>query len=69
MRVTCELLGNSFDLPAEPRRVVCLVSAATETLAELGCRDRLIGVSPYCSRYVEHLAAPVVGDYVKGRPR
>ena len=65
MRVTCELLGNSFDLPAEPRRVVCLVSAATETLAELGCRDRLIGVSPYCSRYVEHLAAPVVGDYVK----
>lgn len=68
MKVSCELLGNSFDLAAAPRRIVSLVSAATETLAELGCRDRLVGVSPYCSRYVRQLAAPVVGDYVQADP-
>lgn len=65
MRIACELLGNSFELPAAPRRIVSLVSAATETVAHLGGLDRLVGVSPYCSRYVPGLAAPVVGDYVK----
>jgi iron complex transport system substrate-binding protein len=65
MRITCELLGNSFELPAAPRRIISLVSAATETVAQLGGLDRLVGVSPYCSRYVPGLAAPVVGDYVR----
>jgi ABC-type Fe3+-hydroxamate transport system substrate-binding protein len=65
VKISCELLGNSFELAGTPRRIVSLVSAATETLADLGCRERLIGVSPYCSRYVEHLGAPVVGDYVR----
>lgn len=31
----------------------------------LGATDRLIGVSPYCARYVADLDAPVVGDYVR----
>jgi len=65
MKIACELLGNSFELPAAPRRIVSLVSAATETVAQLGGPDRLVGVSPYCSRYVPGLAAPVVGDYLK----
>ncbi|MHB8836616.1 MAG: ABC transporter substrate-binding protein [Candidatus Methylomirabilia bacterium] len=65
MNVACELLGNTFALPAAPRRIVSLVSAATETVALLGGLDRLVGVSPYCSRYVPGLAAPVVGDYLK----
>jgi ABC-type Fe3+-hydroxamate transport system substrate-binding protein len=65
MKISCELLGSSFELPAAPRRIVSLVSAATETVAALGARERLIGVSPYCSRYVAGLQAPVVGDYVK----
>ena len=65
MKVTCELLGSSFELPAAPRRVVSLVSAATETVAELGGRELLVGVSPYCSRYVAGLSAPVVGDYLR----
>lgn len=65
MKIACELLGTSFELPAAPRRIVSLVSAATETVARLGGLDRLVGVSPYCSRYVSDLAAPVVGDYVK----
>ena len=65
MKIACELLGNSFELPAAPRRIVSLVSAATETVAQLGGLDRLVGVSPYCSRYVPGLDAPVVGDYLK----
>lgn len=65
MKITCELLGNAFELPAAPQRIVSLVSAATETVALLGGLDRLVGVSPYCSRYVPGLAAPVVGDYLK----
>ena len=27
--------------------------------------DRIVGVSPYCARYVPDLAAPVVGDYLR----
>ena len=65
MRVSCELLGGSFELPAPPRRIVSLFSGATETVAALGGRDLLVGVSPYCARYVEGLEAPVVGDYVR----
>ena len=65
MKITCELLGNCFELPAAPRRIVSLVSAATETVAQTEGLDRLVGVSPYCSRYVPGLAAPVVGDYVR----
>ena len=65
MKITCELLGNAFELPAAPQRIVSLVSAATETVALVGGLDRLVGVSPYCSRYVPELAAPVVGDYLK----
>ena len=65
MKIACELLGTTFELPAAPRRIVSLVSAATETVAQLGGLDRLVGVSPYCARYVPDLAAPVVGDYVR----
>jgi ABC-type Fe3+-hydroxamate transport system substrate-binding protein len=44
---------------------VSFVSSATETLFELGCGAAVAGVTPYCARYVEGLAAPVVGDYLK----
>ena len=64
MRVTNEILGRTFELTSPPRRIVSLVSAATETIAALGYKDRIVGVSPYCSRYVEGLSAPVVGDYL-----
>ncbi len=68
MHITCEMLKTELDLPAPPRRVVSLVSAATETIATLGCKERLVGVSPYCGRYVTNLDAPVVGDYLKAAP-
>jgi ABC-type Fe3+-hydroxamate transport system substrate-binding protein len=45
--------------------VISFVSSATETLFALGCGDAVVGVTPYCGRYVEALRAPVVGDYLK----
>ncbi|MCX7886041.1 MAG: helical backbone metal receptor [Verrucomicrobiae bacterium] len=64
MRVFCELLGNSLDIQRRPERIISLASGLTETVAELGAMQRLIGVSPYCHRYVHGLVAPVVGDYL-----
>lgn len=64
MRVYCDCLGRSVDLPDRPQRIVSLVSSATEALAAIGCLDRIVGVSSYCSRYVPNLSAPVVGDYL-----
>lgn len=65
MRVHCEALANRFDLPERPERVVSLSSGLTEALFEMGCGDRIAGVSSYCSRYVSDLRAPVVGDYLR----
>lgn len=65
MRVTCPAFGTVLDLDRPPRRVVSFVSSATETLFELGCGGAVVGVTPYCARYVDGLAAPVVGDYLK----
>ncbi len=64
MRVYCDSLGRSVDLPDRPQRIVSLVSSATEALATIGCLDRIAGVSSYCRRYVPNLTAPVVGDYL-----
>ncbi|MDP1831100.1 MAG: helical backbone metal receptor [Geothrix sp.] len=65
MRVTCPVYGTKLDLTSSPRRVISFVSSATETLFALGCGDSVVGVTPYCERYVENLAAPIVGDYLK----
>ena len=56
----------SRNLPdTQPRRVVSFVSSATETLFELGCGDAVVGVTPYCARYVKNLHVPIAGDYLK----
>ncbi|WP_306590410.1 ABC transporter substrate-binding protein [Geothrix sp. 21YS21S-4] len=65
MRVTCPVHGTVLHLDAPPRRVVSFVSSATEALFALGCGDSLVGVTPYCGRYVENLQVPVAGDYLK----
>lgn len=63
MRVSSPVAGSAFDLPPAPR-VVSLVSSATEVLFELGAGGLVVGVTPYCARYVPGLAAPVVADYL-----
>jgi iron complex transport system substrate-binding protein len=64
VKITSPLLGTVLELPARPARIVSLVSSATETLFALGAGDAVVGVTPYCARYVPGLAAPVVADYV-----
>lgn len=61
-------LGRRVELAAPPGRVVSLVSSATETLFALGVGETVVGVTPYCARYVPGLAAPVVADYVTADP-
>lgn len=65
MRVRSPVLGTALELTLPARRVVSLVSSATEHLFAFGAGDAVVGVSPYCARYVDGLRAPVVGDYVE----
>jgi iron complex transport system substrate-binding protein len=67
MRVAVPLLGTTLDLPPAPR-VVSLVSSATEFLFAIGAGEQVVGVTPWCGRYVPGLAAPVVADYVSADP-
>lgn len=67
MRVTCPLAGTTLRLPPAPR-VVSLVSSATEVLQALGRLELVVGVTPYCARYVPGLPAPVVADYLEADP-
>jgi ABC-type Fe3+-hydroxamate transport system substrate-binding protein len=68
VRIACPATGTTVVLERPPARIVSLVSAATETLFRLGAGDAVIGVTPYCARYVPGLRAPVVADYVAADP-
>lgn len=65
MRVFCETLGVYTELTDHPQRIVCLASSLTEALFEMGCAQRVAGVSAYCSRYIPADNLPVVGDYLR----
>jgi ABC-type Fe3+-hydroxamate transport system substrate-binding protein len=67
MRVSVPLLGTTLELPPAPR-VVSLVSSATEVLFALGAGPEVVGVTPYCARYVPGLTTPVVADYLEADP-
>lgn len=69
IRVHCDALGGTVEVPSRPERVVSFVAGLTEAMAAMGCQDRLIGVSAYCKRYVPDLSAPVVGDYLSADER
>jgi len=64
VRVTCAVYGTKLNFPSPPSRVVSFISSATETLFELGCGDAVVGVTPYCGRYVDKLQVPIAGDYL-----
>ncbi|GAA5493854.1 vitamin B12-binding protein [Rubritalea halochordaticola] len=59
-----EYLDHRFEISGEVKRVVSLVSSATEYLGEMGLLDRVVGVSEYCDRYVDTSGMEVVGQYV-----
>jgi len=64
MQIFNDALGATVDLPDTPRRIVILVSSATEAVFAMGYGHRVVGVSCYCCRYVDSLRVPVVGDYL-----
>ncbi len=65
MTTTTSLPVTPLSLATVPQRIISFVSSATETLFDLGCGESVVGVTPYCSRYVEGLQAPIAGDYLK----
>jgi ABC-type Fe3+-hydroxamate transport system substrate-binding protein len=66
VKVAVPALGTSLALERPAARVVSLVSSATETLFAIGAGHAVVGVTPWCARYVAGLAAPVVAEYVSG---
>ncbi len=64
MRVPCEHLGTAVQLDPYAKRIVSLSSGLTEALFEMGYADRVVGVSPYCSRYADCTGIPVAGSYL-----
>ena len=68
MKAPVPALGTTLALERPAARVVSLVSSATETLFALGAGEAVVGVTPWCARYVPGLAAPVVAEYVAGDP-
>lgn len=48
-REITDALGRLLRVPAPPQRIVSLVPSQTELLFELGCGDRVVGVSDYCT--------------------
>ena len=62
--ITNEYLGNRFEWTGRPKRVVSLLSSATETIDVIGLGPSVVGVSAFCDRYVS-LDAPVVGEYTR----
>ncbi|MFC4994615.1 ABC transporter substrate-binding protein [Rubritalea tangerina] len=63
-RIHNEYLDHRFEVPEEPKRVVCLVSSATEAMDSMGFHERIVGVSEYCDRYIDTTGIPVVGQYI-----
>jgi ABC-type Fe3+-hydroxamate transport system substrate-binding protein len=67
-RIPVPALGAAITLAGPASRVVSLVSSATETLFALGAGPTVVGVTPWCARYVPGLAAPIVAQYVSADP-
>ena len=57
--------ARAFGDDAPPRRIVCLAPSLDETLIELGCQDRIVGVTTTSDYLDEVKAAERVGSYVK----
>lgn len=42
------MLGRKVSLPSRPERIISLCPSQTLTLADLGCAERLIGITRFC---------------------
>ena len=43
-------LGRDVLIPSPVRRIVSLVPSITQTLYDLGCEDRVVGITGFCPR-------------------
>ena len=50
MRTLITALGDKIQVREDVKRIISLSPAVTEILFELGLRDRIVGVSAFCSR-------------------
>jgi len=64
MRIYSEVLSRWVTVPDEPRRIVSLAPALTETLFMIGLGDRVVGVSRFCNKPNEARNRPRVGAYL-----
>lgn len=65
MKIYCDPLHDFVNIPETPRRIVSLASGLTEALVHMGHGESIAGISEFCPRFVPHLQAPIVGDYLK----
>jgi len=65
VKLYAEALDRYVEVPEEPRRIVSLAPAITETLYMLGLKDMIAGVSIYCNKPREAREKPRVGSYWK----
>ncbi|SMG35255.1 ABC-type Fe3+-hydroxamate transport system, substrate-binding protein [Marivirga sericea] len=48
MNSLTDQIGNSLNLHAAPKRIICLVPSITEYLFDLGLGERVIGITKFC---------------------
>ncbi len=63
MKVFSEVLGKPVEVPDEPRRIVSLAPAITDTLYWVGAWDRVVGVSYFCLKPPKAREKPKLGSY------
>ena len=50
-----EILGDYINIPEKPKRIASLHPSITETLVEMGISNELVGVSSWCSYFIQGL--------------
>ncbi len=65
MEMFSEVLGEKINIPDDPKRIVSLAPAITDTLYALGLEDRIVGVSVFCDKPEKAKLKPKVGSYFK----
>lgn len=48
MPLVKDMLGREISIPSKPERIVSLCPSQTLTLADLGCTERLVGITRFC---------------------
>lgn len=62
-RVVTDAIGREVRVPADPRRIVSLAPAITETLYAVGAGAKVVGVTRFCNFPAEVETLPDVGGF------